>query len=148
MANYPQYFQNQNPYMQQTAFNQPQQPILPSIQPQVPIAPTSGIVGRFVGAESEITAQDVAMGVTPSLFPLADGSAIISKQWANDGTIKTIRYTAEIDEPAPAVSVSLVDIVNQLNNMQDMLEAIQDTTAKPTTSRRTTKKEADDAEAK
>ena len=124
MANYPSYFPN--PY------NQPQQPIFPITQTQMPLTQTSGILGRYVTSESEITAQDVAMGAAPSLFPLNDGSAIIAKQWANDGTIHTIRYSAVILEPDNSSSVSLLDIVNQLNNMQDMLEALQ---TKPTTRR-------------
>lgn len=74
------------------------------------------------------------MSSTPSLFPLADGSAIIAKQWANDGTIKTVTYTAELekkDEPG----ITLADISNQLDDMRDILDGLK-TQRKPTTRRK------------
>lgn len=140
------YMPYQNPYIPQQAFNQPVMPTLPTQAIPQQTMPTSGIMGRYVASESEITAQDVAMGAAPSLFPLNDGSAIISKQWANDGTIHTVRYSAEINEPNNTPTVSLLDIANQLDNMQDALDAIQQAT-KPAP-RRTTKKGDDDAETK
>lgn len=122
------YMYPQQPYGQfQPMFGQqfqpqpamPQQP-MPSMQPS--------LLGRLVNSESEITASDVTMGAAPSWFPLADGSAIIAKQWANDGTIKTVRYSAEIEQPETP-QVSLVDVLNQLDNIQDTLNAMQQ--AKP-----------------
>lgn len=140
------YMPYQNPYIPQQAFNQPVMPTLPAQAIPQQTMPTSGIVGRYVASESEITAQDVAMGAAPSLFPLNDGTAIIAKQWSNDGTIHTVRYSAELEQPNETSSISLIDIVNQLDNIQDTLDAMQQV-SKPAP-KRTTKKEVDDAEAK
>lgn len=119
-----------NPYQ---GFNQGYQ-IQPTFNPQ---AAQNQITGRYVQTVEEITPQEVSMGATPSLFPLADGSAIIAKQWANDGTIKTVRYSAEVTEDQPN-QLTLADVMNQLDNLQDAIEAL-----KP---KRTTRKAASDDE--
>lgn len=111
-----------------------QQPVQPTFNAQVNQAPQ--ITGRFVTSVEEITPQEVSMGSVPSLFPLADGSAIIAKQWANDGTIKTVRYSAEVSEDRP--QLTLADIVDQLDTIQDAINAL-----KP---KRTTRKAATDEE--
>lgn len=144
MSNYPQY---QNPYSLQQGFGQPNfpmiQPQMSAVQPQIQ---QPQLLGRYVSSADEITPQEVSMGNSPSLFPLADGSAIIAKQWANDGTIKTVRYSAEIsDDSNDAPSISLMDVMNQLDDMRDVLNQVQKSVEKkPTTTRR--KKEADDDE--
>lgn len=122
-----------NPYQGfNQGFNQGYQP---TVAPQITQAPQ--ITGRYVTSADEITPQEVSMSSQPSLFPLADGSAIIAKQWANDGTIKTVRYTAEVTEDEPN-QLTLADVMNQLDNLQDAIEAL-----KP---KRTTRKAAQDAE--
>lgn len=141
----PTYTQPQLPiFGNQAAF----QPTIQPIQQTAPVAASGGLVGRFVASADEITPQEVSMTSTPSLFPLADGTAIIAKQWSNDGTIKTVRYSAEVDEVRDtAPTVSLMDIANQINDMQDTLDALQKAMEKkPATTKRTSKKEADDAE--
>lgn len=125
-------FQGFNPNFNQGY--QPQQ-IQPTFAPQANQVPQ--ITGRYVSTVEEITPQEVSMGSTPSLFPLVDGTAIIAKQWANDGTIKTVRYTAELTEDQPN-QLTLADIMNQLDNLQDAIDAL-----KP---KRTTRKAAQDAE--
>lgn len=120
-----------NPYQ---GFNQSFQP---QMQPAFNLQSNQPTIsGRYVTSPEDITPQEVSMGSTPSLFPLVDGSAIIAKQWANDGTIKTIRYSAEIDREEP--QLTLVDIMNQLDNLQDAVNAL-----KP---KRTTTRKASDAE--
>lgn len=121
-----------NPYQ---GFGQSYQPVQPAFNAQVPQA--TQIAGRFVQTIEEITPQEVSMGSTPSLFPLADGSAIVAKQWANDGTIKTVMYTAESREEAP--TLTLMDIADQLSDLKDAVNAL-----KP--KRTTTRKAAQDAE--
>lgn len=108
----------------------------PQIQPAISAqANQATITGRYVQSANDITPQEVSMGSTPSLFPLVDGSAIIAKQWANDGTIKTVMYTAESREEAP--TLTLMDIADQLSDLKDAVNAL-----KP---KRTTRK-AQDAE--
>lgn len=146
MGNFPSY---SNPFSMQQLYGQQSfpmmQPQMSSVQPQQ--LQQSQLLGRYVASADEITPQEVSMGNAPSLFPLADGSAIIAKQWANDGTIKTVRYSAELaDDSNEAASVSLMDVMNQLDNMQDAINALQKSLDKKpatTTKRTTAKKEAD-----
>lgn len=114
------------------------------IQSQAP-----AINGRYINSIEEIMPQEVSMSGTPSLFPLADGSAIIAKQWANDGTIRTVRYAAEtVDATDDAPTVTLADIMNQLDNMMDSIDALKQAQApaKTSTRRTTAKKEAENDE--
>lgn len=146
MSNFPSY---SNPFSMQQMYGQPSlpmiQPQMSSVQPQQ--IQQSQLLGRYVASADEITPQEVSMGNAPSLFPLADGSAIIAKQWANDGTIKTVRYSAELsDDSSDAPSVSLMDVMNQLDDMQDAINALQKSLEKKpatTTKRTAAKKEAD-----
>lgn len=145
MGNIPTY---QNPFSIQQPFGFPQQPQgIPSqvqVQPQIIQQPT-GLQGRYVSSPDDITPQEVSMGGNPSLFPLADGSAIIAKQWANDGTIKTVRYAAETPKAQDdAPGVTLADIVQQLDDIQEALDALKQPKPASKPARRTTKKEADD----
>lgn len=126
---------NYNPYQFQPTmgYQQAFQPAISQQQFQTQSS-TPQLAGRFVSSPEEITPQEVSMSSTPSLFPLADGSAIIAKQWANDGTIKTVTYTAELetkDEPG----ITLADISNQLDDMRDILDGLK-TQRKPTTRRK------------
>lgn len=96
------------------------------------------LLGRVVNSAAEITPQEVSMSNVPSLFPLADGSAIIAKQWSNDGTIQTIRYSAEMsEEHESAGGISLFDVMDSLDDIKDAIRSIK-ADRKPTT-RRTAK---------
>lgn len=88
MPQYPNY--RQNPYGQPFR----QQPTPQYQAPQNTIAPLP-LQGRTVQSAEEITPNEVPMDSSVSFFPLADGSAIIAKTWASDGTIKTFRYVME-----------------------------------------------------
>lgn len=123
-------------------------PMQGSMYPQMP---QSTLTGRYVASADEIMPQEVSMSAVPSLFPLADGSAIIAKKWANDGKIETVRYTADVQDDKAledAPGISLVDIMETLDDMQDVLESIKKSTAKPPASKRSAsaKKEAENAE--
>lgn len=147
MPNYPAYV---NPFSSQAQFMQPQQFPMPAMQQP---ATVPSLQGRFVPNAEAIMPQEVSMTDTPSLFPIADGSAIVAKQWAADGSIKTTVYVPQAapeDAQADASpSVSLLDIVEQLDDIQDAIDALKQAQAKPaakTPAKRTTaKKEAEDA---
>lgn len=81
---------------------QPQQqmPVYSSQTTNTGFQKPSGVPGRVVCQEGEITAQEVPMDGSMSFFPLSDGSAIVGKRWNADGTIQTVRYIAE--QPAQA----------------------------------------------
>lgn len=136
-----------NPYFgNQTAQVQPMQQFQPAVQPQNATAYQIGINGRIVGNASEISASDVPMeGV--GYFPVSDGSAIYSKTWLGDGSIRTIEYVPK--EPLEAVSEPKSNTYDEIMSRFDALErANEDIQAaikelKEPKTRRTTRKEED-----
>lgn len=61
--------------------------------------PSSPFSGRVVASPDEIQVQEVPTDGTMALFLLSDGSGVIGKRWAPDGSIQTTRF---VDEQAPA----------------------------------------------
>lgn len=117
---------------------QPQQPPIGTYAPQTPntgFQKPSGVPGRVVGQEGEITAQEVPMDGSMSFFPLSDGSAIVGKRWNADGTIQTVRYVAEQTAQATVqdTTPAYVDAI---------LGGIEDIKAQLSTARRSTRKAA------
>lgn len=133
-----QYGQYQYPWMGVTpppTYNQPPQTWMPQQQTQPQQRVSQG--PRVVGSESEITPQEVPMDGTTAYFPLADGSAVIGKAWAPDGTIKTVRFVPQ-QEPTKHETPSFEQVV------LDRLASIEDMLSKP--QRTTRRKVSDDAE--
>lgn len=54
--------------------------------------------GRIVSSAEEILPGEVPMNGTTSIFPLADGSGIITKTWGKDGLIKQMLYVPPFEE--------------------------------------------------
>lgn len=134
-------YQPYNPYQLQNQFqNQNQYQFQPqTVQPTLPSQPT--IAGRIVKSIEEIVPNEVPMNGSVGIFPLADMSSIFVKGWNQDGTISTITYKAVVEPEKPEEpTVSLVDIMDSLNDIQSLLKA-----DKPATTRKaTTRKKADD----
>ncbi len=103
MANYPNYYPNnqmptyqpmygnqyqnfQPPYQQNMANMQMQAP-----QQQFQQMPT-GINGKVVSSVENITANDVPMDGSVAFFPRQDMAEIYAKSWNSDGTIRTIVF--------------------------------------------------------
>ena len=57
--------------------------------------PSSPFGGRVVASPDEIQVQEVPTDGTMALFLLSDGSGVIGKRWAPDGSIQTTRFVAE-----------------------------------------------------
>lgn len=114
------------------------QPYVPQIPTTTPAVPQTGLTGRMVASPDEITPHDVPMNGQAAYFPSNDGSVIYAKAWNQDGSIATVRYVAEAAEETPS-QPTLFDIANQLQNIEDLLNAKPKPTAK-----RTTKKVAED----
>lgn len=115
-----------------------------SFQPAIPSLPQApSLSGRIVKSVEEIVPNEVPMNGSVALFPTSDMSAIFVKGWNQDGTISTVVFrpvsTEDVQEQP---SVTLADVMNSLDDIQDMLKA-----SKPKTTRKTTKKEdSDDGE--
>ena len=131
MYNYPPYQQNQ--------FQNTYQPYVPQVPAVTPTITTSTLTGHLVASHDEIKPNDIPMNGQAAYFPSQDGKVIYAKAWNTDGSIATVRYVAESAEETPA-QPTLFDIANQLQNIEDLLNA----KPKPTAKRTTTKKAAED----
>lgn len=100
--NYTQPYYGSNPYMYQQPmyqqnsqqFNQQmaQQINQPINQPKMQQTNMNFLQGKNVDSLEVVKAMDIPLDGSISYFPLADGTAIITKQLQLDGTSKTIVY--------------------------------------------------------
>ena len=129
MYSYPQYPSNQ--------FQNTYQPYIPQVPTVTPTVTQPTLTGHLVASPDEIKPNDIPMNGQAAYFPSNDGKVIYAKAWNTDGSIATVRYVAESAEETPS-QPTLFDIANQLSNIETLL------TEKPKTTRKTTRKAADD----
>ena len=92
---------------------------------QQPSMPQQSIFGRMVTEESEIKPNEVPMDGTIAFFPRVDLSAIIAKQWVQDGTIKTVTFTPVIQEPSPEThSMSIDELAQSMDSRFNELKSM------------------------
>lgn len=125
---------------------QPQMQQMPMQQNMV----TNHINGRFVGRVEDITANEVSMDGSVSIFPTNDMQSIYCKQWKSDGTIQTVRYVPEVIENENTANASKEEMKsfydefrgyqNEIMERFDKLEK----SIKPTTTRSRKKEDADE----
>lgn len=136
-----------NPYSQSMPQIQQMQPMQQVQQPmqQQPIQqpvpqPVQNIVlqGKSVDSIEVVKAMDIPLDGSISYFPLADGTAIVTKQLQMDGTSKTVVYKPvnenekeekkeAINYITPEVFDEKVKIINKGNeNVQDGIASIQE----------------------
>lgn len=100
------------------------------------------IRGRVIGDISQVTPSEVPMDGTVSLFATSDYSKIYAKQWAADGTIKTVEYVPAISTEATVQQQSPVDLLRNeiMGKFDEVFAAIAgigaQTTPKKTTNAR------------
>lgn len=93
---YPQYVPRQMYDMNVQQMQQPQQTMQTTTQQ------AQGLQGKLVDNIEVVRALDIPLDGTTSYFPLANGSAIVTKQLQQDGTSKIVVYKAvEDDTKAP-----------------------------------------------
>ena len=94
MFNYNPYYQPQMNRYQPMEYQQyqPSYPQNPQTYQQVSL----GLQGKLVDSIEVVRAIDIPLDGSTSFFPLADGSAIVTKQLQKDGTSKTIIYKPSI----------------------------------------------------
>lgn len=123
---YGQAFQQQMPRMQQIEQNYPQYQQQTMLQ------------GKSVDSVDVVKAIDIPLDGSVSYFPLADGSAILTKQLQTDGTSKTITYRP-VEEKQKEVKyitmeqfkeeldkLNTADIKNMKRQLEDLVEEIED----------------------
>lgn len=83
---------------------------------------SSSIFGRVVNDESEIMPNEVPMDGSISIFPKSDGSEVIIKSWAQNGTISTMRYVPVIEGDMPNQENNpFSDIIDRLDRIEKRL---------------------------
>ena len=129
--NYYQQPRNLNPQnYQQQPYQQIYQPM--PIQPTITQPITSSLQGKSVDSIDVVKAMDIPLDGSISYFPLADGSAIVSKQIQSDGTSKTITYRPVIDEQIEQIKYATLEDVKQeiknidLGDIDDLKEEIRE----------------------
>lgn len=119
-----------NPYLNQY-YSQPlpqtryQQPIEQPIVPKV-----IGLNGKVVDSLDVVKAMDINLDGSVNYFPLADGSAIITKQLMNDGTSKMIIYKQSKEDSKNVTYVTSEDLDKaikkiDLSDIKDEIETLK-----------------------
>lgn len=111
------YFNQQQRYQPMPMANQPmQQPtyMQPIVQPTQPI----GLLGKIVDSIDVVKSMDIPLDGSISYFPLADGTAIVSKQLQTDGTSKTTVYKPVTEEQKELPKyVTLEEVKKEISNI-------------------------------
>ncbi len=108
--NYPQMYQNNYAPMYQPSYQQ-------------------GIQGRIVDNVDVVRATEISLDGSVNYFPLADGSAILTKQLQMDGTSKIVMYKPVANEMPKQIDLnaeitSLKEQVEELKNKLMKLEGV------------------------
>ena len=124
-----------NPYYGQQPINRPQ-PVEMSIPqqniPTMQLNRQNGLLGKSVDNIEVVKAIDIPLDGSISYFPIADGSAIVTKQLQQDGTSRIIVYKPMQNKDTPKyvtieeLNKQLKDIdLNEVNDLKEELENIK-----------------------
>ena len=109
-----------NQFFNQRAYQpmyQPQQFQVPQYQPTF-----QGIQGRVVDNIDVVKATEISLDGSISYFPIADGSAIVTKQLQSDGTSKLVVYKPVIAE-APK-NITNEEFEKEITSLKKQIEEI------------------------
>lgn len=115
-----------NPYYGQQPINRPQ-PVEMSIPqqniPTMALNRQNGLLGKTVDNIEVVKAIDIPLDGSISYFPIADGSAIVTKQLQQDGTSRIIIYKPMQNKDTPKY-VTIEDLEKKLENLD--FEEVED----------------------
>ena len=115
-----------NPYYGQQPINRPQ-PVEMSIPqqniPTMALNRQNGLLGKSVDSIDVFKAIDIPLDGSISYFPIADGSAIVTKQLQQDGTSRIIVYKPMQNKDTPKY-VTIEDLEKKLENLD--FEEVED----------------------
>lgn len=108
-----------NPYYGQQPINRPQ-PVEMSIPqqniPTMQLNRQNGLLGKSVDNIEVVKAIDIPLDGSISYFPIADGSAIVTKQLQQDGTSRIIVYKPMQNKDTPKY-VTVEELNKQLREI-------------------------------
>ena len=124
-----------NPYYGQQPINRPQ-PVEMSIPqqniPTMQLNRQNGLLGKSVDNIEVVKAIDIPLDGSISYVPIADGSAIVTKQLQQDGTSRIIVYKPMQNKDMPKyvtveeLNKQLKDIdLDEVNDLKEELENIK-----------------------
>lgn len=103
-----------NPYF---GYTNPQQPIQNK---------PFGLQGKIIDNLEVVKGTDIILDGSINYFPLADGSAIATKQLQQDGTSKIVIYKPVEDEPIKEVKyITETDFSNNMISINDKINDIE-----------------------
>ena len=111
-------------YNNQFFYQRAYQPMYqPTYQPQQyqPIQ-YQGIQGRIVDNIDVVKATEISLDGSISYFPIADGSAIVTKQLQTDGTSKLVVYKPVANETPKVTSTE--ELEKEITNLKKQIEEI------------------------
>ena len=82
-----------------------------------------GIQGRIVDNADVVRATEISLDGSVNYFPLADGSAILTKQLQMDGTSKIVMYKPVVNEMPKQLSNE--DLNTEITNLKEELEDLK-----------------------
>ena len=88
-----------------------------------PIYQPAGINGRIVDNIEVVKATEISLDGSVNYFPIADGSAIVTKQLQPDGTSKMMIYKPVVNEAPKYITND--DLNNELANMKQQIEELK-----------------------
>jgi len=94
---------------------------MPSASYVPPVLPNNNqmnLLGKVVDSVEVVKATDIMFDGSVNYFPLADGSAIITKQYQNDGTTKMTIYKPVQEEAKEMPKyVTIEEVKKEINNI-------------------------------
>ena len=115
-----------NPYYGQQPINRPQPVEMSITQQNIPtmaLNRQNGLLGKSVDNIEVVKAIDIPLDGSISYFPIADGSAIVTKQLQQDGTSRIIVYKPMQNKDTPKY-VTIEDLEKKLENLD--FEEVED----------------------
>ena len=123
-----------NPYYQPQRFiGLPQQPIEQQNNMSFNSNQNRSVLnGKQVDSIDVVKATDIPLDGSVSYFPIADGSAIVSKQLQNDGTSKIVVYKPTQEDKKETIQFATLEDIQEaidnldLSDIQDLKDAIKE----------------------
>lgn len=110
-----------NPYYNQMN-NRYTMPNTSYIPPIMPTNNQTSLLGKTVENLEIVKVTDIPFDGSVSYFPLADGTAIVTKQFQNDGTTKTTIYKPVKEEEKELPRYATIEEVKKEINNIDLSE--------------------------
>lgn len=130
-----------NPYFQPQSVNRGQVVDLPVGVQNGSIGAlnrATGLIGKMVDSVDTVKGMDISLDGAVNYFPLANGSAIVTKQLMTDGTskvtvykpvdenVKEIKYATQDDIDKAIKKIDLSEIKDEIKSLKKQIKKLED----------------------